>query len=189
MIEHDTKHSLSRERIGLFIDGRHLFEAACALGVHIDYRKFLCHFQTQGDVNEVYYYNTVLLGPDGERGRRLFNWLAHNGYTTRLKLAKCFTDENGIRHVKNCLTGDIVFDMLETAPYLDRLVLVSGHGDLSRTIDGVQRKGKRVTVVSTMQGPAPMAAFELYRRADRFDDLSDLVPLIARISPSTHKVL
>jgi uncharacterized LabA/DUF88 family protein len=180
MIEHDTKHSLSRERIGLFIDGRHLFEAACALRVHIDYRKFLCYFQTQGDVNEVYYYNTVLPGPDGNRGRWLFNWLAHNGYNIRIKPAKCLTDENGVRHVKNCLTGDIVLDMLETAPCLDRLVLVSGHGDLTRTVDAVQRKDKRVTVVSTLQGPAPMAACELYRRADRFDELYDMAPLIAR---------
>jgi hypothetical protein len=44
----------------------------------------------------------------------------------------------------------------------------------------VQRRGVRVTVVSTIRTQPPMVADELRRQADRFVDLAELQPYIAR---------
>ena len=49
-----------------------------------------------------------------------------------------------------------------------------------RLVEAVQRKGVRVTVVSTIRSSPPMVADELRRQADVFIDLSDLSENIAR---------
>jgi len=49
-----------------------------------------------------------------------------------------------------------------------------------RLVEAVQRKGAKVTVVSTVKSSPPMAADELRRQADNFIDLSDLAGEIAR---------
>jgi len=44
----------------------------------------------------------------------------------------------------------------------------------------VQRRGLRVSVVSTIKSSPPMVADELRRQADDFIELSELAPMIAR---------
>ena len=44
----------------------------------------------------------------------------------------------------------------------------------------LQRKGKRVTVVSTMATPTPMISDELRRQADAFVDVADLIKSVGR---------
>jgi uncharacterized LabA/DUF88 family protein len=66
------------------------------------------------------------------------------------------------------------------AEHLDHVILFSGDGDFRRLVEAVQRKGLRVSVVSTIKSSPPMAADELRRQADDFIELSELVPLIAR---------
>ena len=50
----------------------------------------------------------------------------------------------------------------------------------SPSIEALQRKGVRVSVVSTIKSNPPMAADELRRAADNFIDLADLAGLIGR---------
>ncbi len=63
---------------------------------------------------------------------------------------------------------------MEMAPYLDHIVLFSGDGDFRRLVECVQRKGVRVSVVSTVASSPPMAADELRRQADTFIELQEL---------------
>ncbi|MGD9880930.1 MAG: NYN domain-containing protein, partial [Reyranella sp.] len=72
-------------------------------------------------------------------------------------------------------------DVLEKAEHLDLVILVSGDGDFRRLVEAVQRKGLRVSVVSTIKSSPPMVADELRRQADDFIELSELAPLIARM--------
>ena len=180
MVDEHLVRYIPRERIGLFIDGVHLLEAARALNVFIDYGKLLAHYQAWGQVVRAFYYNAILPGRDNTACRKLYEWLDYNGFTTAIKQAKEFIDDHGGRRVKNGLEIDMALDMIEMAPYLDHVVLFSGLGDLRRPVETLQRKGVRVTVVSTIHSPTPMAAGELRRQADRFDDLFDLAPLFAR---------
>jgi uncharacterized LabA/DUF88 family protein len=66
------------------------------------------------------------------------------------------------------------------AQHLDHVVIFSGDGDFRRLVDAVQRKGVRVTVVSTVKSNPPMVADELRRQADNFIELTDLEGTIAR---------
>jgi uncharacterized LabA/DUF88 family protein len=69
---------------------------------------------------------------------------------------------------------------LEISDRIDHLVLFSGDGDLRALIEAVQRRGVRVTVVSTIRTRPPMVADELRRQADSFLELDDFKASIGR---------
>jgi hypothetical protein len=60
------------------------------------------------------------------------------------------------------------------------MVLFSGDGDFRSLVEAVQRRGVRVTVVSTISTQPPMVADELRRQADIFLDIVELQPKIGR---------
>jgi uncharacterized LabA/DUF88 family protein len=98
------------------------------------------------------------------------------------KPTKEFTDATGRRKIKGNMDIELAIDVMEMAPHLDHVVLFSGDGDFRRLVEAVQRKGVRVTVVSTIRSQPPMVADELRRQADIFIELQDLEPQIARAS-------
>ncbi len=59
-------------------------------------------------------------------------------------------------------------------------MLFSGDGDFRSLVAALQMKGKRVSVVSTLQTQPPMVADELRRQSDQFVDLADLEQMICR---------
>ena len=86
----------------------------------------------------------------------------------------------GRRKIKGNMDIELAIDVLEMASHLDHVVLFSGDGDFRRLVEAVQRKGVRVSVVSTIRSSPPMVADELRRQADTFLELDELSPLIAR---------
>jgi uncharacterized LabA/DUF88 family protein len=86
----------------------------------------------------------------------------------------------GRRKIKGNMDIELAIDVLEMAEHLDHVILFSGDGDFRRLVEAVQRKGLRVSVVSTIKSAPPMVADELRRQADDFIELSELAPLIAR---------
>jgi uncharacterized LabA/DUF88 family protein len=97
------------------------------------------------------------------------------------KPTKEFTDASGRRKIKGNMDIELAIDVMEMAERLDHVVLFSGDGDFRRLVEAVQRKGVRVTVVSTIRSSPPMVADELRRQADVFVELDDLVNSIARM--------
>jgi uncharacterized LabA/DUF88 family protein len=75
---------------------------------------------------------------------------------------------------------EIAVNAIQIAPSVDHIVLFSGDGDFRSLVADLQLRGKRVSVVSTLQSNPPMVADELRRQADQFIDLADLEPIIAR---------
>ena len=75
---------------------------------------------------------------------------------------------------------ELTVDALEMAPHYDHLVLFSGDGDFTALVAALQRRGKRVTVVSTLSTPTPMIADDLRRQADFFIDVADLAKTVGR---------
>ncbi|HEU4549757.1 MAG TPA: NYN domain-containing protein, partial [Rhizomicrobium sp.] len=96
-----------------------------------------------------------------------------------------FTDAAGRRRVKGNMDIELAIDVLEMAPSVDHVVIFSGDGDFRRLVETVQRKGKRVSVVSTIRTSPPMVADELRRQADNFIELDDLKVQIAREGAKT----
>src|ERR1051325_4386385 len=96
------------------------------------------------------------------------------------KPTKEFTDASGRRKVKGNMDIELAVDAMRLADNLDHVVLFSGDGDFRSLVAALQQKGKRVSVVSTLQTQPPMVADELRRQADQFVDLADLEQLICR---------
>jgi hypothetical protein len=60
------------------------------------------------------------------------------------------------------------------------MVLFSGDGDFRSLVEAVQKRGVRVTVISTISTQPPMIADELRRQADIFTDIVTLQGKIGR---------
>ena len=169
-----------QERIGLFIDGANLYAAARSLGFDIDYKRLREEFAGKGRLIRALYYTALIEDQEYSPIRPLVDWLDYNGYTLITKPTKEFTDSMGRRKVKGDMDIEIAVDMMEMAEVLDHIVLFSGDGDFRRVVEAVQRRGVRVSVVSTLRSQPPMVADELRRQADSFVELQELEPLIAR---------
>ncbi len=168
------------ERIVLLIDGANLYAAAKSLSFDIDYRRILHVFGEDGHLIRAIYYTALIENQYYSSIRPLIDWLDYNGYTVKTKPAKEFTDAAGHRKVKGNMDIDIAVDALDLADSIDHFVLFSGDGDFRPMVESLQRRGKRVSVVSTIQAQPPMAADELRRQADVFIELATLVNVIGR---------
>jgi uncharacterized LabA/DUF88 family protein len=169
-----------QERLALFIDGANLYSAARSLSFDIDYKRLLSLFQSKGRLIRAFYYTALVEEQDYSPIRPLIDWLDYNGYTMVTKPAKEFTDAAGRRKVKGNMDIELAIDVMEMADRLDHIVLFSGDGDFRRLVEAVQRRGVRVTVVSTIRSQPPMVSDELRRQADAFVELQDLMPQIQR---------
>ena len=170
----------SREKIALFIDGANLYAASKTLGFDIDYRKLLKAFQKRGYLLRAYYYTALVEDQEYSSIRPLIDWLDYNGYKVITKAAKEFTDATGRRKVKGNMDIELAVDAMEQSETVDHLVLFSGDGDFTTLVDALQRKGRKVSVVSTMATQPAMIADDLRRQADHFIDLMTLKAEIGR---------
>jgi len=179
ILDFDMKFYAS-ERVGLFIDGSNLYSTARSLNFDIDYKNLLDLFQSRSRLVRAFYYTALLDDQDYSPIRPLVDWLDYNGYNIVTKPTKEYTDAAGRRKIKGSMDIELATDMMEMADNLDHVVLFSGDGDFRRLVEAVQRKGLRVTVISTIKSQPPMIADELRRQADNFIELTDLQEFIAR---------
>lgn len=168
------------ERVALFIDGANLYSAAKALAFDMDYRKLLEEFRKRGRFIRASYYTALVEDQDFSPIRPLVDWLDYNGYTLVTKPAKEYTDANGRRRFKGDMDVELTVDLLQATAFVDHAFLFSGDGDFVAAIEAAQRKGMRVSVVSTIKSNPPMASDDIRRAADNFIDLTDLTSLVGR---------
>jgi uncharacterized LabA/DUF88 family protein len=167
-------------RIAIFIDGRNLYATAKALGFDIDYKRLLKEFQNRGTLLRAFYYTAIVEDQDYSSIRPLIDWLDYNGYTVITKATKEFIDASGRRKMKGNMDIELTVDAMELAAHVDQIVLFSGDGDFRSLVEAVQRRGVRVTVVSSILSQPPMIADELRRQADVFTDLVELKSKLGR---------
>jgi uncharacterized LabA/DUF88 family protein len=163
-----------REKIALFIDGANLYATSKALGFDIDYRKMLGYFQKKGYLLRAYYYTALMEDQEYSSIRPLIDWLDYNGYKVVTKPAREFTDSQGRRRVKGNMDIELVIDALQLSDTVDHYILASGDGDFKSLVDALQKKGRKVSVLSTISSQPPMISDELRRMADHFIDLASL---------------
>ncbi|MEP2944224.1 MAG: NYN domain-containing protein [Hyphomicrobiales bacterium] len=169
-----------REKVALFIDGANLYATARSLDFEIDYRSLLKDFKQSSYLLRAYYYTAIADDQEYSSVRPLIDWLDYNGYRVVTKPTKEFTDAQGRRKVKGNMDIELAVDMLEAAEHVDHLVLFSGDGDFRSLVAAVQRKGRKVSVISTLLTQPPMISDELRRQADNFIDLKTLRNSIGR---------
>ena len=173
-------HFYPQERVALFVDGANLHAAARALGFDIDYKRLLRYFQDQCHLIRAFYYTALVEDQEYSPLRPLVDWLDYNGFTMVTKPTKEFTDAAGRRKIKGNMDIELAIDVMEMAAHLDHIVLFSGDGDFRRLVEAVQRRGLRVSVVSTVRSSPPMVADELRRQADHFIELDEIANMISR---------
>src|SRR6267378_3380232 len=170
----------SSNKIALFIDGANLYATAKTLGFDIDYKRLLKEFQSRGTLLRAFYYTAIIEDLEFSSIRPLIDWLDYNGFTVVTKASKEFFDANGRRKVKGSMDVELAVDAMELAGHVDQIVLFSGDGDFRFLVEALQRRGVRVTVVSTISTQPSMIADELRRQADVFLDIAELQPKIGR---------
>jgi uncharacterized LabA/DUF88 family protein len=171
---------MSQERIALFIDGANLYATAKALGFDIDYKRLLKEFHSRGRLVRAFYYTALIEDQEYSSIRPLIDWLDYNGFSVVTKPTKEFVDSMGRRKVKGSMDIELAVDAMEMASHIDHMVLFSGDGDFRSLVAAVQRKGVRVSVVSTITTQPPMVADELRRQTDEFIDLLHLAAKVGR---------
>ncbi len=170
----------SREKIALFIDGANLYSTARAIGFDIDYKMLLKEFQSEGYLLRAYYYTAIIEDQEYSSIRPLIDWLDYNGYKVVTKPVKEFVDSSGRRKVKGNMDIELAVDAMQLVDSVDHIVLFSGDGDFRSLVEALQRKGRKVSVVSTLQTQPPMIADDLRRQADHFIELASLANRVGR---------
>lgn len=168
------------ERLALFIDGANLHATGKALGFDIDYKLLRQEFMRRGRLIRAYYYTALLDGDEYSPIRPLVDWLQYNGFTMRTKPAREFTDAQGRRKIKGNMDVELAVDALDIADRIDHAVLFSGDGDFRPLAEALQRRGVRVSVVSSVRSSPSMISDELRRQADNFIDLEELREIVGR---------
>ena len=177
--------SFRSNHIALFIDGANLHATARTLGFEIDYKRLLKEFEGQGSLLRAFYYTAISEDQEYSSLRPLTDWLNYNGYTVVKKAVKEFTDASGRRKFKGNMDIELAVDAMELAGQIDQMVLFSGDGAFRYLVEAIQRRGVRVTVISTISTQPPVIADELRRQADVFTDLAGFRSKLGR-APSAR---
>jgi len=170
----------AREKIALFIDGANLYATSRSLGFDIDYSKLLKAFQRRGYLLRAYYYTALIEDQEYSSLRPLIDWLDYNGYRVITKAAREYIDASGRRKVKGNMDIELTIDAMELGETIDHFVIFSGDGDFRSLVAALQRRGRKVSVVSTIATQPAMIADELRRQADHFIDLVSLRKEVGR---------
>jgi uncharacterized LabA/DUF88 family protein len=168
------------DKLALFIDGVNLYATVKALGFDIDYKRLLAEFRGWGTLVRAYYYTAIIEDQEYSSIRPLIDWLDYNGYTVVTETTKEFIDASGRRKMKGNMDVELAVQAMELAEHIDHLVLFSGDGNFRPLAKAVQRRGVRITVVSTIASQPQMVADELRRQADDFVDIIELQPFVSR---------
>ena len=172
--------SSETNKIALFIDGAALYATAKAIGLDLDYKRLIKEFQSRGTLVRAYFYTAIIQDEDAPAVHNLIKWLDYNGYTVITKSVKEYTDVAGNRKAKGNMDIELAINAMDLGEHVDQIVLFSGNGDLRALVEAVQRRGARVTVVSTISSHPAMVADELRRQADVFTDLVELQSKLGR---------
>ncbi len=135
-----------------------MYSTAKAIGFDIDYKRLLKEFQGQAYLLRAYYYTALIEDQEYSSIRPLIDWLDYNGYKVITKPVKEFVDSAGRRKVKGNMDIELAVDAMELVESVDHVVLFSGDGDFRSLVEALQRKGRKVSVVSTLKTQPPMIA-------------------------------
>lgn len=172
--------SSRKGKIAIFIDGPNLYAASKALGFDVDFQRLLREFASSGTLLRAFYYTALAEDQEVSSVRPLVDWLTYNGYTAVTKPMKEFVDASGRRKMKANMDIELAVHTMELAEHIDEMVLFSGDGNFRSLVEAVQRRGVRVTVVSSISSQSAGVSDELRRQADTFVELKQLESKIGR---------
>jgi len=168
------------EKTIVFIDGPDLHGIARSTGFDIDFKKLKSFFQDRTHLVRAFYYTTVVVQDQHATIKPLVDWLEYNGFTLVTKPAKVRIAPDGRQHMNTNMRVELAVDALEFSQTADHVVLFSSDSAYCHLVATLQRRGKRVSIVSTLANNGAAVADDLRRQADQFIDLVDIAPSIRR---------
>jgi uncharacterized LabA/DUF88 family protein len=159
-----SQPSQVNQRLAIFIDGANLFHAAIQLNLEIDYTKLLRCITGDRQLLRAYFYTGV--DPSNEKQKGFLLWMSRNGYRV---IAKELTRQPDGTNNAN-LDVEMAIDMILLSQYCDRIVLLSGDGDLAYAVNKVAYTGVQVEVI----GLSSMTSSSLIDVADRYINLESI---------------
>lgn len=166
----------------VLVDGSNLYASSNALGFNVDFRKLLDYFQP---IHRAAYFTAMKPKDEQSTLRPMVDYLEYNGWIVYQKETKEYLNpDTGMMKTKGNMDVEIAVVAMELAESVSDIVLVTGDGDFRALVEAIQRRGVRVTVLSTMVTRPPMIADVLRRQADVFIDLANLKKEIGRVAQS-----
>lgn len=156
----------AHEKLALVVDGQHAWNTAKALKLDLDWGKVLEHFSRQATLTTARFFVPMAEGEEFNPIRPLVDWLEFNSW-------QVVTEERDI-------SVNLAVDVMEMAPWVDHVVLVTGDVLFVPLVEALKRKGKRVTILGTLHAKTGSTAETLRRAADGFLDLDALRVAFAR---------
>lgn len=170
-----------RERVAFFIDGANFYQTARSLNVDIDYRRVLSSFVGDAYLLRANYYTALADDQEFSSLRPLMDWLDYNGFHITTKPMREFTDNSGQRRrVRPSLEVDLTVDAMTLCDEVNHVVLFTGDGAYRPLVEALQKRGRKVSVISSLKTNPSMISDDLRRQADHFLDLADLTDRIGR---------
>lgn len=171
------------DRVATFIDGQSIYIASKSAEFDMDFKKLTALIASEGRLVRNHYFTAMSDTEDYNAVRPLVDWLGYNGFTVVTKSLKDGGDAENRRRKGN-INVDMSVHALDLADAVDQMIIFSGDGDLVPLVEALQRKGVRVTVISSKDGTQPMISDDLRRQADVFIDIKDIADKIRRDIPS-----
>lgn len=149
-------------KIGIFVDIQNIYYTCrSSYQKQFDYRCFWKKLSAEGDIVIANAYTTDK-GDDGQR--KFQDALRHIGFNVKLKPY--------IQRADGSAKGDwdvgITIDIIEAAPELDKVVLLSGDGDFDRLLIHIQDKYK---VDTHVYGVPNLTALTLKEAANEYHSI------------------
>jgi len=153
------------EKTALLIDGPNLAQAAKVIGMEMDWGRLQLFFEDNAHLVGSIYFTPLLTDAEGFQPMRgLVDWLDFNGWQT--------VTPEGPAHV------DLAVAAMELANNVGHLIIGTGNDTFTPLVEALQRRGRRVTVLSTTKNG--FCADNLRRVAGNFLDLQAMRDFVVR---------
>lgn len=133
-------------RVAFFLDGPSLDNTMHEAGFALDHRRMRDALVGQGRFAGGTYYYAGNGEPD-EGQVRFLDFLSHSGFTVRQRAPRRVRDGDRER-VKTEVTPSLIVDALSDSDHFDVCFIGSGDGALEPLVEALQRRGKRVHVLT-----------------------------------------
>jgi len=169
--------------VATFIDGVNLYATAKHLDPehNVNYNKLLQLFDDNCRLSGMSYYTTLRESTEEDKHNPiipLIDYISNNGYRVYVNQVQKVVTELGVKE-KASVNLDIALDAYDAAlSGMTRIFLFASDGEMTKLVAPLQRRGCRVTVVSTKKDK--VVSDTLRRSADEFVDLADIMHLIIR---------
>lgn len=159
-------------KVGVFIDMQNVYYTTKSVfpGKKINWRVFREYLIRQWQDSFLTFTAFVPYDPRNQRQLGFLSWLGLNGFRVVSRPVKLLPDQT----FKGDLDVQVAVEVLDQAPFLEEIVLVTGDGDFSPLVKRLCRMGRHVRVL----GPKDCTSVELILACHQFTCFHDLPQVI-----------